>query len=192
MKNLTKELQYKNGDATTKREILELANRLLATEWTIDIYRHASAKTYRLDRKGWTFEFNSRKRAAGLCAPGKKVIYISEYLLMQNLNKALEFENTLRHELAHAIDFEMRGTSDHSRVWKAVAREVLCTAERCFTSEQIADTRQTKYTLICDTCKKKSPSHKIKKRKSACGDCCNEHNNGRFSDKYVLRQVQNW
>lgn len=192
MKDLRKEMYFAENKQTTLREIKELANALLDLTWTIDIYRHSSPSVINLSRKGWTFEFNTRKRAAGLCNWGNKTIYISKWLLGQNLNKALEFENTLRHELAHALDFEMRGKSDHSRVWKAVAREVLCTAERCYTSDQISVTATTKYTLICDTCGTKKPSHKKKKRLSACGSCCREHNYGRYSDKYVLRQVQNY
>lgn len=192
MKDLRKEMHYAENTQTTLSEIKKLANALLELTWTIDIYRHSSPSIINLSQKGWTFEFNTRKRAAGLCNWGNKTIYISKWLLEQNLDKGLEFENTLRHELAHAIDFEMRGKSDHSKVWKAVARKVLCTAERCYTSDQISVTKTTKYTLICDTCGTEKPSHKRKKRKSACGSCCREHNNGKYSEKYVLRQVQNY
>lgn len=191
-KDLTKQMYFAEGQATTLREIQELAIAMLKTTWKIDIYRFQGASLINLFDLGWRFEFNDRKRAAGLCSFRSKTIYISKWLLEQNLNKGLEFENTLRHEIAHALDFKMRGTSDHSKVWKAVARVVLCTAERCYTSEQISITATTKYTLVCDTCNKKTPSHKVKKRKTACGKCCNEHNFGRYSEKYVLRQVQNY
>jgi len=196
MNELATEKFYNDGDSTTLAEIRDLANELLGITWTIDIYKHQPAQHINLSDKGWRFEFNSRKRAAGLCefAPsrGRKVIYISEWLLKQNLEKASEFENTLRHELAHALDYEMRRTSDHSRIWKAIAKQVLCTAERCYTSDQIAVKVKTKYTLICDTCGKQSPSHKIKRRVSACGDCCRQFNGGKFSEQYALRQVQNY
>lgn len=192
MKDLTKEMNYTDSDTTTLSEIKALANKLLSLTWTINIYRHKEAQTFNLSDLGWTFEFNSRKRAAGLCRPRAKVIYVSRWLLEQNLNKAMNFENTVRHELAHAIDFEMRGTSDHSSIWKAVAREVLCNAERCYTSEEISVNILTKYTLLCDSCGTKKPSHKIKRSLTACGPCCNEHNNGRYSDKYVLRQIKNY
>ena len=192
MKDLTKEMNFTENRLTTVKEIEKLAIDLLNTTWTIDIYRFQDAKVINLLDLGWCFEFNTRKRAAGLCSKRRKTIYISKWLLGQNLHKSLEFENTLRHELAHAIDFEIRGTSDHGQVWKFIARKVLCTAERCFTSEQIGVTEKTKYTLICDTCKKEQPSHKRLQRSTACGKCCKEHNRGRYDEKYVLRQIQNY
>ena len=192
MKDLTKEMHFSEKDSTTFSEIEKLANRLLDTTWTINIYRSRLPQQFNLDFLGWTFEFNSRKRAAGLCSFRNKKIYVSKYLLAQNLEKGLEFENTLRHELAHAIDFEMRRKSDHSQIWKAIAREVLCTAERCYQTEDISDS-QSKYTLICENgCGRKTPSHKKKKRISACGKCCDQHNGGRYTAKYALTQVQNY
>ena len=190
-KDLRKEKMFAENTQTTLSEMRALANELLSLTWTVDIYRHASASVINLRDRGWRFEFNSRKRAAGLCDWSCKTIYLSEYLLRQNLHKSMEFENTIRHELAHALDFEMRGKSDHSRVWKAVAREVLCTAERCYTSNEIGDSK-SKYTLVCDSCGYKKPSHKIKKRLTACGNCCRAYNGGRFSHDFVLRQVQNY
>lgn len=191
-KDLTKQMYFSEGQATTLREIEQLAIAMLKTAWKIDIYRFKDASFINLFDLGWRFEFNDRKTCAGLCSQREKTIYISSWLLKQNLHKGLEFENTLRHEIAHALDFKMRGTSDHSKIWKMVARQVLCTAERCYTSEQISVTATTKYTLVCDTCNKKTPSHKIKKRITACGNCCREHNFGRYTQKYALRQVQNY
>lgn len=192
MKDLTKEMFFLKDQGTSLREIEKLANDLLKTTWAIDIFRHQTSREINLFSIGWKFEFNSRKRAAGLCSKNEKTIYISRWLLEQNLSKGLEFEDTLRHEVAHAIDFEIRGTSDHGRVWKLIARQVLCTAKRCYKSEQIAVTETTKYTLICDTCGTKSARHKATKRKSACVKCCNAHNGGRFSEKFLIRQVQNY
>jgi len=191
MKNLTKEMYFAENKVTTLSELKALANELLATTWTIDIYRHKGASVINLKDLGWTFEYNTRKRAAGLCNYTYKTIYLSKYLVTQNLEKGLEFENTLRHELAHALDGAMGGRNHHNNVWKAIARNVLCTAERCYKSSDIGDTK-SKYTLVCDTCKKETASHKRKKRVSACGKCCNELNNGRYTLDYALRQVQNY
>jgi len=191
-KDLTKEMYFTEGQGTTVREIEQLAIALLKTTWTIDIYRFKDASVINLFDLGWRFEFNTRKRAAGLCNYRDKTISVSKWLLGQNLHKGLEFENTLRHEISHALDGAMGGRNNHNQIWKMIARKVLCTAERCYTSEQISVTETTKYTLICDTCNTKTPSHKVKKRKSACGKCCNAHNFGRYSEKYALRQVQNY
>lgn len=190
--DLTISKKFENNSVTSIMEMHNLAFELLETTWTIDIYRHREPQKFNLADLGWTFEFNTRKRAAGLCSLRNKTIYLSKYLLKQNLDKSAEFENTLRHELAHAIDFEMRGKSDHSNIWKAIARQVLCSAERCYSSQVIQTKVTTKYTLICDTCGTERASHRKKKRLSACGHCCRKHNGGRYSEKYILRQVQNY
>ena len=189
--NLAKEKYFKEGASTNLAEIKKLANLLLNTRFDIDIYSFKEPFVFIPALAGWKFEFNTRKGAAGLCAYKKKTIYISKWLLEQNLEKAEEFENTLRHELAHAIDFEMREKSDHGRVWKAVAREVLCSAERCF--KGIDTSKATsKYTLTCPVCDKKNAGHKKRKKKTACGDCCRTYNFGRYSEKYVLIVTQNY
>lgn len=191
-KDLTKEMYFTENRATTLRELKNLANDLLDTTWTIGIYRYQDAKVINLRQLGWRFEFNTRRRAAGLCNYSTKQIFLSEWLVKQNLDQAIEWENTLRHELAHAIDGAMGGRNGHNKVWKAIARDVLCTAERCYSTNVIQTKVTTKYTLICDSCGKEKASHKVKKSKTACGDCCRAHNGGRYTDKFVLRQVQNY
>jgi len=188
MKDLTTEMHFEEDCLTTLGELERLANRLLETTWTIDIYRHKDASVINLKDLGWTFEYNMRKNAAGLCSYRNKTIYLSKYLVEQNLEKGLQFENTLRHELAHALDGAMGGRNHHNRIWKAIARKVLCTAERCYKREDIGDT-QSKYSLVCENgCGKRHPSHRKKKTKSSCGDC----SGGRFNPKYILTQIQNY
>lgn len=190
--NLQTEMYFEEGQTTTLAEIEKLANMLLAETWCIDIYRSREAQLINLADRGWTFEFNTRKRAAGLCNYTNKTIYVSKWLLNQNLHKALNFENTLRHELAHALDGAMGGRNHHNKVWKAIARQVLCTAERCYSSDEIQIVETTKYTLVCPSCGKEKASHKKNKRKSACYDCCTNHNFGRYSEEYVMVQIQNY
>lgn len=193
MKDLTKQMYFSEGQETTLREIQELAIAMLKTTWKINIYRFKDASFINLFDLGWRFEFNDRKRAAGLCSKRNKTIYISRWLLSQNLHKGLEFENTLRHEIAHALDFKMRGTSDHSKIWKMVAREVLCTAERCYTSEQISVTATTKYTLkyVEEGCNYKRPSHKARPKNARSYPCCSDcFNDGKGYKKLV--QIQNY
>ena len=87
MKNLTTELYFSKDQGTSLKEIEKLANELLLTTWTIDIYRHQPPSVINLKSLGWKFEFNSRKRAAGLCSKTTKTICISKWLLEQNLDK---------------------------------------------------------------------------------------------------------
>jgi predicted SprT family Zn-dependent metalloprotease len=206
MKDLTKELYFSKNDATSIEEVKALFETLLDTDWVIDIYRNKEPQTFNLRELGWKISFSNAKGSAGYCSwkfrnvglgikePYDKQVQLSKYLLEQNLGegKGAEWEETIRHELAHAVDFELRGKSNHDNHWKAVAKAMLSTGARTFTSAQLADNKQSKYTLVCDSCGTKKKSHRKKTKLVACGKCCREHNNGRFSHDFVLRQVQNY
>lgn len=191
-KDFRKEKFFTENRLTTIEEMKALAIHLLAKTWTIDVYRFSDSSVINLSDRRWRFEFSSARRQAGLCDFGSKTIFISKWLLEQNLDKPMFFEDTIRHEIAHALDFEIRGTSDHGNVWKLIARQVLCNAERCYKVGDISITKKTKYTLICDNCGVERPSHKKKTRKTACGKCCNTYNGGKYTEKFAFRQVQNY
>lgn len=192
MKDLRKELHFSKTDSTSVAEIKKLAIDLLNETWTIDI-NSFTRKEFNLLDLGWHFEFNNRKTSLGWCKFRDKKIYVSLWYLEQHLDKAWRFENTIRHEIAHAIDFEIRRTSDHGYKWKRIASQVLSIPERCVPlGGEATDKKTSKYTLICDNCGKESASHKIKKVKSACGVCCDAYNGGKFTEKFLLRQVQNY
>ena len=191
MKNLTKELFYISDVIITCTDVIILANELLNTNWVFKTYFNDN-NNYNLKQLGWKFEFNNRKNAAGLCSIRNKTIYISSWILNQNLNKSMFFENTLRHEIAHALDYEIYGKCGHGNTWKRIAKTILNDAERCFSNNKISFTETTKYTLTCINCNNTFPSHKSKRAKSACGECCNTYNYGKYSDKYLLVQTQNY
>lgn len=192
MKDLKKELYFSETDSTSLAEIKKLAIELLNETWTIDVNSFTRREFNLLDL-GWCFEFNSRKNAIGLCSHRRKTIYVSTWFLEQHLDKALRFENTIRHEIAHAIDSEIKGYSNHGDMWKNIASQVLAIPERCvpIVGEPI-NKKASKYTLFCDNCGKESASHKILKRKTACGVCCDTHNFGKYTERFVLRQVRNY
>jgi len=205
---LTKELYFSPSDSTTIKEVKELFEELLSLDWTIDIYRNKEARTFNLKDLGWRIEYNNRKTSAGNCSMsyrrnffGDKEYYnkrvrLSMHFLSQENNlgegKGAEWEEVIRHELAHAIDVELRGRTSHDRNWKAVANAMLSSGRRTFSRENLEDKKLSKYTLVCDTCGKRTPSHKKKRIKSACGTCCKKHNGGRYSEEFLLRQVQNY
>ena len=116
MKDLRTELYFDAEQETSLKEIKDLANTLLGLTWTITVNKYVDPKEVNLKSSGWIFKFNDTKNAAGYCDYGKKIIYISTHLLNQNLNRSLDWEDTVRHELAHAVDVELRGTSDHSSI----------------------------------------------------------------------------
>ncbi len=42
-----------------------------------------------------------------------------------------EFRNTVSHEIAHMVDYALRGRSGHDRIWKAIHRTLGGTGTRC-------------------------------------------------------------
>lgn len=77
---------------------------------------------------GWTFKLDNAKTRFGYCWYDTKVITFSAWMLHLNGFDYLDqtgvhvVDDVIRHEIAHAIDVEQRGTSDHSWKWRRVAR----------------------------------------------------------------------
>ena len=78
-----------------------------------------------LAAQGWTFRINTNRSRLGVCRYRGKSIEISKYHLT---SPDKEIRNTLLHEIAHALVGPGHG---HGPVWKAKAREIGCTGERC-------------------------------------------------------------
>ena len=75
---------------------------------------------------GWTFGFDLAPSRAGVCRYDDKRIDLSvSFCLRASLP---EVEDTLLHEIAHAIVGKQHG---HDAAWQAVARKLGCSAERC-------------------------------------------------------------
>ena len=74
----------------------------------------------------WTFGFDLSTVRAGVCRYRDTRIDLSVSYCLRATRA--EIENTLLHEIAHAIAGAKHG---HDAVWQAKAREIGCTAERC-------------------------------------------------------------
>lgn len=174
---------------TTLNQDLKEINKLALNHMATDFEYNGS--TYNMLDLGWCFEFNDRKRALGLCSKRRKTIYLSKWLIENSDNGIDTWNNTILHEIAHAIDFEIRGRSAHDYHWRRIAKTIGCDGQRCSVVDYAKDV-QAKYTTKCDNCGRETPSHKRSKRieqgRVACGKCCN----GTFNKKYVLRQIQNY
>src|ERR1700686_5283507 len=85
------------------RQVRQLAHDLLA--------RHGLAD--------WTFAYNRRKRAMGLCLYHLRTIELSVYLILRNPEE--EILDTILHEIAHALVGPGHG---HDKVWKKKCIEI--------------------------------------------------------------------
>lgn len=133
--------------------------------------------------KDWTFKFDSAVRRFGCCYHNRKLITISKKLTL--CNEYEQFRNTLLHEIAHALAGRHNG---HNNVWRKIALEIGCNGERCYGNEVTRP--EKKWLLECKNCKRTTTKHR-KSITLACGKCCKELNENRWSEKYLFIWIQN-
>lgn len=165
--------------------IKDLGESLLKDDWFVN------GQTYNLNDLGWTFKLNQRKSSLGVCVPLEKSISISSYFIKENLENIHMWDDTIRHEIAHAIDYEINGLSDHSNRWKGIAVQVGCDPVRTVDRNKIK-MPNGKYTLRCKVCGTEQIRHRKLTVGSACGKCCKKHNGGVYHEKYILDMVVNF
>jgi predicted SprT family Zn-dependent metalloprotease len=74
----------------------------------------------------WSFGFNRRKRALGVCLFRRRRVELSVHLV-DGANDDAEIRDTLLHEIAHALTGPEHG---HDDVWKEVCRRIGARPER--------------------------------------------------------------
>ena len=127
----------------------------------------------------WRFQFDEAARRFGYCSYRKKVISLSRSLV--ELNSLYDVNDTILHEVAHALAGKQAG---HGYAWKDTARSIGCSATRTYNSKTIKQPAP-KWIATCPNCKREYK--RMKRMKSlACAQCCNQHNFGKWSEKYVL------
>ena len=172
----------------TTSDVRLLANKYMNTTFT---YR---GKQFNMNQLGWKFQFGNKRRALGTCRMSKKIVEISQWVVNNSDNSIETWNNTILHEIAHAIDFEIRGTSKHDWQWRSIALAIGCNGERCSHVEHKAKVN-SKYTIKCNNCGTERVGHKRRKKVElghiSCGKCY-KANGGVFTDAIVLVQIQNY
>lgn len=123
--------------------------------WAKD-YAEKVLKDY--DVTEWSFGWNRRKAAYGLCDYRKKEISLSIYYV--EVGTEAQIINTILHELAHALAGP--GTN-HGEVWKRMCRKVGANPVRC--GQPIAAMPST-YRGMCPVCKTQYKAHRKLKNMS--------------------------
>lgn len=75
---------------------------------------------------GWTVEFDSAKRRAGVCRFATRTIGLSAPLT--TVHPETEVRDTILHEIAHALVGPRHG---HDRAWRETALAIGCSGQRC-------------------------------------------------------------
>ena len=125
-----------------------------------------------LQDRGWTFGFDRARRRLGVCRVREKRITLSA-LLSRTLPEA-EVEDTVRHEIAHAVDHELhpnrRNRRAHDRTWKALARRCGAKPERCFDGD-VPDDPTAPYVAVCLSCDMSRDLYRQPVRAHLCPTC---------------------
>lgn len=154
-----------------------------------------------LTEKGWTFRWDNRsKKTLGRCwlfdrQGNPKVIELSSKVWLEVPEEELpegQLEDTMLHEIAHALDFEERGKSDHGAIWKGWASHVGADPSRtCEMPEKICKLLFG-WMRKCKGCGEEFYyAGKPRKKSRACRSCCDKHNGGKYSEKYLLEIKRN-
>ena len=135
---------------------------------------------HKLDEQGWTFLFSSENKTFGRCNYRKRVVSLSANLTL--LNVRAEVEDTIRHEIAHALT----PGHGHNRVWKDKCREVGARPERLYDAAKVVVPKPL-YEAYCESCGHTWPRRRKTKKRLACAKCCNQYAGGKFDERFLAK-----
>jgi predicted SprT family Zn-dependent metalloprotease len=150
-------------------------------------------KKHGLDK--WSFEWGTREdmlsNNTGADTYGKsnysnRTITLSKELTKfeQDKNRVI---NTILHEVAHAIDYEKRGKSNHDEVWQDIAKSIGCNADEITDNKTLKLDKVYKWKATCDFCGTNYHSRLEPENKRSCSKCGGET----YNDKYQLTYKEN-
>ena len=121
-------------------------------------------KKHGLIEKGWSFEYDNAVKRFGVCRFRPKVIGLSRKLVL--LNDVEKVEDTILHEIAHAIAGHKAG---HGIEWKNVCVRIGAKPERCYDTSKTNNV-ELKYHAKCGACGKEYQKSRLvkKERKRSC------------------------
>lgn len=124
--------------------------------------------------RDYTFQIDRRTtRRGGAHHRGNRTISVSAWLVEANTFDIIEA--TIKHEIAHGIDYTNFGTQRtrtgkvirHGNTWKTIAIAIGDDGERCYDSKVVKNntpTKKFKYTLVTKCCGNRFGRHKLASR----------------------------
>ena len=120
-----------------------------------------------LPGRGWTMRFDNAKNRLGACFHSRRTIQVSRHYAA--LNGAAAMENTIRHEIAHAIAGRAAG---HGPDWRLACRITGARPERCNDNEKTGIVAPpSAWLLVCPKCGTSTPRHRKTTTIYQCRKC---------------------
>ena len=120
----------------------------------------------------WRFKFDRSVKRFGQCDYRTKTISLSRHLTL--INSQEHIEDTIRHEIAHAMAGQHAG---HGRQWKMMAINCGAKPERCYDAQAVKGVDR-KWIGTCPKCGLQVKKHR--RTKTACRVCCQGEYNTKF------------
>ncbi len=103
-----------------------------------------------LTEQGWTGELDRAKRRFGVCRYGPRRISLSRHLV--ELNDLDHVEDTVLHEVAHALAWEEHGEHcGHDSRWREICIRIGARPERCFDGSVVRTPRGSYFLVHRET-----------------------------------------
>jgi predicted SprT family Zn-dependent metalloprotease len=141
-------------------------------------------REFGLTVNGWMFYWSNSKRKFGTCSENKRRIRLSRPMTL--LNPEADVDDTIRHEIAHALAGHDAG---HGPTWKHYCKITGARPERC--CEDVIAPKGS-WEAHCPGCKSVHYKYRRPKmgKRTACLACCRQHNRGRFTLRFEL--IYHW
>lgn len=121
--------------------------------------------------KSWRLDFENCKRSLGRCHYRTKKITLSKWYV--ELNEEHDVEDTILHEIAHALSYIRHGQAGigHGYLWKKICREIGATPERVHKGIVEYPNNHFKYVDTC-ACGITYKRHRLSSRRGYCCPKC--------------------
>ncbi len=110
---------------------------------------------------GWQFRFGSSRRRAAACfypaghLPGK--IELSVHFIERN--DEARVDDTILHEIAHALAGQESGDRGHGEAWRAACVRIGAKPNRCYVADEV-DMPRGRWQAQCPGCKREFHRHR--------------------------------
>lgn len=145
----------------------------------VEILAKELMQKYGLD--DYRFLFDTAVDRFGFCNNTDKIISLSGKLT--ELNEWPQIQDTILHEIAHALTPHC----SHNEVWQRVAKAIGANGKRCYDDAEV-ETPMAKWTAKCPECGFTLQRH-MRNKRLFCSSCHKKH--GRFAKSFQFKWILN-